>query len=77
MMPHRPRRGPLMRLMVLAGIVVAWNAQAAPAPPAEPYSCQMLREAERKCAANSFGPCYVQHEVNRLRKQCLREGGNP
>jgi hypothetical protein len=77
MMPHKLRRGPLMRLMILATMVVAWNVQAAPAPPAEPYSCQMFREAQRKCAANSFGPCYVQRDMDRLRQQCVREGGNP
>lgn len=44
---------------------------------AEPYSCQMYREAARKCAANTIGKCYVEAEMERLRKQCLRDGGNP
>lgn len=43
----------------------------------EPYSCQMYREAARKCAANTIGKCYVEAEMERLYKQCLREGGNP
>jgi len=35
----------------------------------------MYREAEKKCAANTIGKCYVQAEMERLRQQCLREGG--
>jgi hypothetical protein len=65
----------VLRLTLLATMLVAWNVQAAPPP--EPYSCQMFREAQRKCAANTIGPCYVQHEMDRLRQQCIREGGNP
>jgi hypothetical protein len=37
----------------------------------------MYREAARKCAANTIGKCYVEAEMERLRKQCLRDGGNP
>jgi len=44
---------------------------------AEPYSCQMYREAARKCAYNTIGKCYVEAEMERLRKQCIRDGGNP
>jgi hypothetical protein len=44
---------------------------------AEPYSCQMYREAAKKCAANTIGKCYVQAEMERLYKQCIRDGGNP
>jgi hypothetical protein len=42
-----------------------------------PYSCKAFREAEKKCAANTIGKCYVQAEMDRLRQQCLREGGRP
>ena len=42
-----------------------------------PYSCRMYDEAVRKCAANTIGQCYVRHEVDRLRQQCLRDGGRP
>lgn len=52
-------------------------ATSAYAEKPEPYSCQMYREAEKKCSYNTIGKCYVQHEVDRLRQQCLREGGRP
>jgi hypothetical protein len=52
-------------------------ALAATTAHAEPYSCQMYREAAKKCAANTIGKCYVEGEMERLRKQCLRDGGNP
>jgi hypothetical protein len=41
----------------------------------EPYSCRMYHEAERKCSYNTIGKCYLQSEVDRLRQQCLRDGG--
>lgn len=62
----------MTRTMAAALLLLA----ASPAQ-AEPYSCQMYREAARKCAANTIGKCYVEAEMDRLRKQCLREGGQP
>lgn len=59
-----------------ASTLLVSGAPAAAVPP-EPYSCQLYREAERKCSYNTIGKCYVQHEVDRLRAQCLREGGRP
>jgi len=50
---------------------------AARADKLEPYSCGQYREAARKCAYNTIGKCYVEAEMERLKKQCLREGGNP
>ncbi len=47
----------------------------APSGKPEPYSCTQLREAERKCSYVTQGRCYVQHEVDRLRKECIRDGG--
>jgi hypothetical protein len=38
-----------------------------------PYSCRLLDEAERQCA---FGQC-DQRVIDRLRKECLRDGGRP
>jgi hypothetical protein len=38
-----------------------------------PYSCRLLDDAERACA---FGQC-DQRERERLRKECLRDGGRP
>jgi hypothetical protein len=56
-------------------LLVISDLQAASTQPPEPYSCQMYREAQKKCSYNTIGKCYVQHEVDRLRQQCLREGG--
>jgi hypothetical protein len=45
------------------------------APPAfeRPYSCRLSDDAARKCA---FGAC-DQRTVERLRNECLRDGGRP
>lgn len=56
-------------IAILIGLTVTAHA--------EPYSCQMYRDAARKCAANTIGKCYVEAEMERLRKQCIREGGWP
>jgi hypothetical protein len=59
------------------GVILGAAVFAGNEPPSRPYSYRMFEEAQKKCAANSFGPCYVQHEVDRLRKECLRDGGRP
>jgi hypothetical protein len=38
-----------------------------------PYSCRLLDAEQRKCA---FGSC-DQRTVERLRNECLRDGGPP
>lgn len=70
--------------IILAGILFALGIVAmeivwirAAHADVEPYSCQMYREASRKCAYNTIGKCYVEAEMIRLRKQCVRDGGNP
>ena len=62
-------------LVLLAGLHYIPSAHGA--EPQRPYSCRLYDEAQKKCAANSIGPCYVQHVVDRLRKECLRDGGRP
>jgi hypothetical protein len=58
-------------------------ALGAPAPAiaapeqGRPYSCRLLDDAERQCAYNTIGRCATQSEVDRLRKECLRDGGRP
>jgi hypothetical protein len=45
-----------------------------PAPASErPIAAGLLDDATRKCA---FGAC-DQHERERLRRECLRDGGRP
>jgi hypothetical protein len=38
-----------------------------------PYSCRLLYEEQKKCA---FGSC-DQRVIERLRNECLRDGGRP
>jgi hypothetical protein len=64
-----------MGRLALALVLVAQAASAQVRPPPEPYSCQMYREKEKQCSYVTQGKCYVQHEVDRLRQQCLRDGG--
>lgn len=67
----------MMKWMCLLSAMLMGLALASTLAHAEPYSCQMYREAARKCAYNTIGKCYVEAEMERLRKQCLRDGGNP
>jgi hypothetical protein len=41
--------------------------------PPPPYSCQLLYQAQRQCA---FGSC-DKRRLDRLRNECLRDGGRP
>ena len=43
-------------------------------PPERPYACRLLDEAERKCG---FDPKCDKRELDRLIKECLRDGGRP
>jgi hypothetical protein len=40
----------------------------------EPYSCQLLHQEQRKCAFNS--QC-DRRTIERLTRECLRDGGHP
>jgi hypothetical protein len=48
-------------------------AIAAQPEPQRPYSCRLLDDEQRKCA---FGQCDAR-TIDRLRKECLRDGGRP
>jgi hypothetical protein len=63
------------RVVALVLMLLAGSAEAASDP--EPYSCQMYREKQKQCSYVTQGRCYVQHEVDRLRQQCIRDGGRP
>jgi hypothetical protein len=41
--------------------------------PQRPYSCRLVDDEQRKCA---FGSCDAR-ATDRLRKECLRDGGRP
>jgi hypothetical protein len=42
-------------------------------PPQRPYSCRLLDDADRQCA---FGQCDTRL-LERLQRECLRDGGRP
>ena len=71
-MQHQIKIFALCTMLVLTG---AFPAIAAPTAPQEerPHSCRRLDEAKRKCA---FGACDMR-EIERLKKECLRDGGRP
>jgi hypothetical protein len=52
-------------------LLAASPTLAAPPAPERPYSCRLLDDTERKCA---FGAC---DQRERLRRECLRDGGRP
>jgi hypothetical protein len=60
-------------LVIVAAAFIATSPLAQPRPPERPYSCRLLDDAQRKCA---FGQCDAR-EIDRLRKECLRDGGRP
>jgi hypothetical protein len=64
-------QAPLAALLALALLCAAASVGAA--DQTRPYSCRLLDDAQRKCA---FGQC-DQREIDRLRKECLRDGGRP
>jgi hypothetical protein len=69
-----PRWRLLAIVNALLMVVMAASASASAAPPEQrPYSCRLLDDEQRKCA---FGACDAR-TVDRLRKECLRDGGRP
>jgi hypothetical protein len=64
-------------VVIVAGLLFTALHYIPPAhgaePSTRPYSCRLLDDAERACA---FGAC-DQRERERLRKECLRDGGRP
>jgi hypothetical protein len=58
---------------IVLGVVLGLAVLAGSGQAARPYSCQLLDDAQRKC---SFGAC-DQREIERLHKECLRDGGRP
>lgn len=56
-------------------VVAAWLAVPvfAAEPPEVPYSCRQLYAEQKRCA---FGSC-DRRVLERLTKECLRDGGRP
>ena len=65
----------IFALCTMLALTSTFPALAAPTAPQEdrPYSCRLLDEAQRRCA---FGAC-DKREIERLKKECLRDGGRP
>jgi hypothetical protein len=58
----------------LAMFIVGSAAAAAAQQPGEtPYSCRLYYDERQKCA---FGSC-DQRVLDRLKRECLRDGGRP
>jgi hypothetical protein len=65
---------PINRIALALALTLAVSpALAADPPRREPYSCQLHYDEQRKCA---FGSC-DKRTLDRLRNECLRDGGNP
>ena len=60
---------PIIFALALAAAAPTWAAE----PQREPYSCRLYADEEKKCA---FGSC-DRRAVERLKRECLRDGGRP
>ena len=63
-------------LVAILAVILAWPRPAQGAEPTSqpPYSCRLLYDGQRKC---SFDPHCDNRAVERLTKECLRDGGRP
>jgi hypothetical protein len=61
------------KVLLLALALSAVSALGAGAEPRERYSCRLLYDEQKKCA---FGSC-DKRVVERLTRECLRDGGRP
>jgi hypothetical protein len=59
--------------LILALALVAALPLADERPAAPPYSCRLLYDEQKKCG---FGSC-DKRVVERLTRECLRDGGRP
>jgi hypothetical protein len=63
----------LIGTLTLLGALMMQQAQAQ-AQPERPYSCRLLDDEERKC---TFDPHCDRRVIERLVKECRRDGGRP
>jgi len=61
-----------MRYILVALVLAIGPAQAEQRQSREPYSCRLLDDEQRKCG---YGNC-DHRAVERLRRECLRDGGS-
>jgi hypothetical protein len=60
-------------IVALTLITIGMPARAGDPPREPPYSCRLLYDEQKKCG---FGSC-DKRVVERLTKECLRDGGRP
>jgi hypothetical protein len=64
----------MIKVLILEiALIGAAPAIAAPPEQGRPYSCRLLDDEQRKC---SFGSC-DKRTLERLKNECLRDGGRP
>ena len=62
-------------IAAVLAVILAWPHPARGAePPPAPYSCRLLYDEQQKC---SFDPHCDKRVIERLTKECLRDGGRP
>jgi len=66
-------RDAAMAVLLLALMLAVTPAHGAEQSPQRPYSCRLYDDEQKKCA---FGSC-DQQTVQRLKRECLRNGGRP
>jgi hypothetical protein len=64
----------MIRATILAlALLAAGPVRAADQAVSPPYSCRLLYDEQRKCAFGSCDP----RTLDRLKRECLRDGGRP
>jgi len=63
-------------IAAVLAVILSWPRPAQGAEPSAqpPYSCRLLYDEQRKC---SFDPHCDKRVVERLTRECLRDGGRP
>ena len=63
----------LILLILALNAVLLSAAHSEPSSGLRPYSCRLYDDAQKRCG---FGQCDAR-EIDRLRKECLRDNGRP
>jgi hypothetical protein len=60
-------------IAAVLAVILTWAPPARGGEAQSPYSCRLLYDEQKKCA---FGSC-DKRAIERLRNECLRDGGRP
>jgi len=69
-----PAGPPLGAIAAVLAVILTWSPAARGAESPPPYSCRLLYDEQKKCA---FDPHCDKRVIERLTKECLRDGGRP